>query len=309
MDLTVLLMHGWASLLMLAVGALIIGSFLNVVIYRLPLMLDREWRRQARQQLDEGEPAGPVEAGSEEAAPKRTGLQAAGPEDDAAIFNLFLPRSHCPACGQVIRAAENIPIASWLALRGLCSNCGAAISPRYPVVEAASACAVLVAVAAFGWTGLAAAAAAYTCALIALACIDFDTRLLPDQLTLPLLWAGLLTNALGGFTDLASAVLGAAGAYLFLWTVYWAFKWLTGKEGMGYGDFKLFAAIGAWLGWTALPAVLLIAASIGLAYALVSILRKRRTRYQPLPFGPFLAIAGWGALVFRELALGGMLPY
>ena len=290
MDLTVLLMQGWAAVPLLAVGGLIVGSFLNVVIYRLPLMLDREWRRQARQQLEEDAAAAPE-------------------EDEESNLNLFLPRSHCPACGQGIRAAENIPIVSWLALRGLCSNCGAAISPRYPIVEAVTACAVLAAVAAFGWTGLAAAAAGYSCVLIALACIDFDTRLLPDQLTLPLLWAGLLTNAFGAFADLASAVLGAAGGYLFLWAVYWAFRWLTGKEGMGYGDFKLFAAIGAWVGWTALPAVLLIAASIGLAWALLSILRKRRTRHQPLPFGPFLAIAGWGALVFRDLAAGVVLPY
>ncbi len=287
MELNVLMMHGWGGVLLLAVGGLIVGSFLNVVIYRLPLMLERDWKRQAREQLETDDGAKPAET-------------------DAAQLNLFLPGSHCPSCGFRIRAVENIPVLSWLALRGLCSNCGAAISPRYPFVEAITACAVLVAFAAFGWTWLAVAAAGYTCMLIALACIDFDTQLLPDQMTLTLLWAGLLTNALGGFTDLASAVLGAAGAYLFLWSVYWIFKWLTGKEGMGYGDFKLFAAIGAWLGWTALPAVILLSAAIGLAYALVSILQRRRTRHQPLPFGPFLAMAGWGALMFRETAMNAL---
>ena len=282
-----LVMHGWAGLLLLVLGGLIVGSFLNVVIHRLPLMLDREWRRQARVQLgssDEAEPA----------------------EEDAPQLNLLLPGSHCPACGYGIKAIENIPIVSWLALRGLCSNCGTAISPRYPVVEAVTACAVLACVAAFGWAWPAIAAAGFSCVLIALAGIDFDTRLLPDQLTLPLLWAGLLANAFGGFTDLTSAVLGAAAAYLFLWAVYWIFKWLTGKEGMGYGDFKLFAAIGAWLGWTALPAVILAAAAIGLAYALVSTLYKRRTRQEPLPFGPFLAIAGWCALMTRESGIGAL---
>lgn len=288
MDLNLPLIYGWAGVVLLAAGGLIAGSFLNVVIYRLPLMLDREWRRQAREHLDL---PGDAEAATE----------------DTVRLNLFVPRSHCPACGHAIRTADNIPIVSWLALRGRCSNCEAAIAPRYPIVEAITACAAFVAVAAFGWTWLAAAAAGYTCMLIALACIDFDTRLLPDQLTLPLLWTGLVVNAFGGFTDLASAVLGAAGAYLFLWSVYWVFKWLTGKEGMGYGDFKLFAAIGAWLGWTALPAVILGSAVMGLTYALTSIFMKRRTRDQPLPFGPFLAIAGWGALVFRETATAGLL--
>ena len=285
MELSVLLMHGWAGIALLAVVGLIVGSFLNVVIYRLPIMLDRGWQRQARETLDMKEAAPPTEAGQ---------------------LNLVFPGSHCPSCGHRIKPAENIPILSWLALRGRCSNCGAAISLRYPIVETIAACGAIAAVAACGWTWLAVAAAGYTWVLIALACIDFDTHLLPDQMTLPLLWAGLLVNALGGFTDLAPAVFGAAGGYLFLWGVYWVFKWLTGKEGMGYGDFKLFAAIGAWLGWTALPAVILIAAVIGLAYALVSILNKRRTRHQPMPFGPFLAMAGWGALMFRETAMSAL---
>ena len=266
---------------MLTVLGLAIGSFLNVVIYRLPVMLARDWNRQARQQLDIADTDEP-------------GQQPETP------FNLFVPRSLCRSCGHQIRILENIPILSWLALRGRCSNCDAAISSRYPLVEAMTAAGVLAAVAALGWSWLAVAAVGYTCLLVALACIDLDTRLLPDQMTLPILWGGLIVNALGGFARLDSAVLGAAGGYLFLWTVYWGFKLVTGKEGMGYGDFKLFAAIGAWLGWTVLPAVILFAAVTGLAYALVSTVRQQRKRHEPLPFGPFLALAGWAALIFRE---------
>ena len=281
MALSGLLAHGWAGALLLAGLGLVVGSFLNVVIHRLPIMLDREWQRQLREQGDVEDAHGSDAA-------------------DEAPFNLATPWSHCPACGCRIRAVENIPILSWLALRGRCSNCGAAIGTRYPLVEAMTAGAALAAVAVFGWSWPAAAAAVYACFLIALACIDFDTRLLPDQLTLPLLWAGLLVNALGGFTELPAAVLGAAVGYLFLWCVYWGFKLLTHREGMGYGDFKLFAAIGAWLGWQALPAVILMAAVMGLAYALVGMMLGRRQRDQPVPFGPFLALAGWAALIFGQ---------
>ncbi len=273
--------HGWLGVLLLAVLGLAVGSFLNVLIHRLPVMLARDWNRQARQQLD-------IE---------QTG--ATKPADEAP-FNLFVPRSYCRSCNHPLRAVENIPILSWLALGGRCSNCGTAISARYPLVEAGAAVVLAVAVASFGWSWLGVAAAGYGCLLIALACIDFDTQLLPDQLTLPLLWAGLITNAIGGFTDPAAAVLGAAVAYLFLWSVYWCFKLLTGREGMGYGDFKLFAAIGAWLGWTALPATILIAAVAGLAYALVTMRHQREKRGQPVPFGPFLALAGWTMLIFRD---------
>ena len=283
MALSALLAHGWAGLLLLTVLGLVVGSFLNVVIYRLPTMLAREWNRQDREQLENATPDKPR-------------------EQHEPGFNLVVPRSHCRSCGHRIRALENIPVLSWLALRGRCSNCNAAISVRYPLVEAATAAALLAAVAALGWSWLAMAAAGYGCFLIALACIDFDTQLLPDQMTLPLLWGGLVVNALGGFTDLHSAVLGAAAGYLFLWSVYWGFKLLTGREGMGYGDFKLFAAIGAWLGWAVLPTVILIAALAGLVYAGVAIVRGRRGRDQPVPFGPFLALAGWAALMVPDLA-------
>ena len=276
-----LLLYGWSGVALLSCLGLACGSFLNVVIHRVPLMLDRAWARQAREQLG-GEHA-PAEV-----------------EADDAPYNLFVPRSRCPACGHRIRAIENVPVLSWLILKGRCSNCRSSISARYPLVEILTACVLLAAVALFGWTWTATATAVYGGFLIALAGIDFDTQLLPDQLTLPLLWAGLIVNALGGITDLAAAVFGAAGAYLFLWCVYWVFKVLTGKEGMGYGDFKLFAAIGAWLGWMALPGVILMAAVLGLGYALVSILAGRRDRHQPLPFGPFLAMGGWLALLLQQ---------
>ena len=278
------MMDGWAGLLLLLATGLAFGSFLNVAIHRLPIMLERRWNAQARAQL---------------------GLQeeAASAEADAASFNLFLPPSHCPACKHPLKIRENIPILSWLMLKGRCSNCGGAISARYPLVEALAAGAALAAAAAFGFTWLGFAAAAYAWALIVLAGIDLDTQLLPDQITLPLLWSGLLVNAFGGFADLSSALVGAAAAYLFLWTVYWGFKLIVGKEGMGYGDFKLFAAIGAWLGWQVLPLVILLAAATGLAWALAGILTRGRDRRQPIPFGPFLALAGWAVLLLGDGAL------
>ncbi len=256
---------------------LIIGSFLNVVISRLPVMLDRQWSRAARQQLDLSENQNEDEA--------------------ASAYNLFVPRSHCPSCGRAIRMIENIPLLSWLVLRGRCSRCGAAIGARYPLVELITALSAAIIVAIFGWTPLGIAAFAYSCCMIALAGIDFETHLLPDQLTLPLLWGGLVVNAFAGFAEPANAIIGAAGGYLFLWLVYWLFKWITRREGMGYGDFKLFAAIGAWLGWMALPLVVLLAAAAALAYGLLGILSGRNTRHQPIPFGPFLAVAGWAALM------------
>ena len=267
---------GLAALGGLLFVGLCVGSFLNVVIHRLPIMLTRAWRRDAAAELG---------AASDDPAEER--------------FNLAVPRSHCPACDEPVKAADNIPIISWIRLRGRCARCAAPISLRYPLVEVLGALAVLAAVLAFGltWTGL--AAAIYLWVLIALACIDFESGLLPDQLTLPLLWCGLLVNLPGAFAPLASAVVGAAAGYFFLWATYWGFKLVTGKEGMGYGDFKLYAAIGAWLGWQALPAVVLLAALAGILYALPPILLGRRDRNTPIRFGPFLAAAGGLALVFR----------
>ena len=311
------------GLWLLCVG-LCVGSFLNTVIHRLPLMLHRQWRREVEAhsenapadaaEVDQGKPLAATlepegaKAADRAAAQPQGNSSASAPhlesahsaDDPVARFNLMRPRSHCPACRRPIKAVENIPVLSWLWLRGKCAGCAASISLRYPLVETLGAAAALWAVAAFGFTWLALAAAVYAWALIALAGTDLETGLLPDQITLPLMWLGLLVNLGDGLTPLAWAVIGAAAGYLSLWSLYWAFKLATGKEGMGYGDFKLLAAIGAWLGWQALPAVVLLAAAAGLLYALTAILLGRRTRRQPIPFGPFLAAAGWAALIWRE---------
>ncbi|WP_341643651.1 prepilin peptidase [Thauera sp. SDU_THAU2] len=267
-----------------ALLGLFVGSFLNVVIHRLPRMMEREWHAQAAELRGEPAPA-------------------------AERFNLATPRSRCPHCGHLIGAFENIPIVSYLALRGRCRHCGAGISKRYPIVEAFTA--VLSAYAAwhFGFGLAALGALLFIWAMMALAFIDLDTQLLPDELTLPLLWLGLLFNLGHTFTDLPSAVVGAMAGYLALWSVYWAFKLLTGKEGMGYGDFKLLAAIGAWLGWQALPLTILFSSLVGALIGITLIVVARRGRDIPIPFGPYLAAAGvialfWGeALSSRYLAV------
>ncbi len=277
-----LLAYGWQGLVLAAWVGLAVGSFLNVVAYRYPIMLERDWQAQARELLD-----------------------MPGEEAPAEAFNLSVPRSRCPHCGHWIRAWENIPVLSWLWLRGKCSACRKPISWRYPAVELLTGLATLAVLAQFGFTATGLALCFFTWLLVAMTLIDFDTKLLPDQMTYPLLWLGLFTNAaLGGIVDLQAAVIGAIAGYLFLWSIYWAFKLLTGKEGMGYGDFKLLAALGAWLGWQALPSVILIAAVVGLAYALGNMALKRQGREDTIPFGPFLAVAGWVTLSFRDTVLG-----
>lgn len=269
----------------LVVG-LAVGSFLNVVIHRLPIMMDRDWRAQCAELR--GEPL---------------------PQQEP--FGLALPRSRCPQCGHAITAAENVPVISYLLLRGRCRACKGRISPRYPMVEIL--CGLLFAGAAlhFGLGPKAVAAMLFLAALIALTGIDFDKQLLPDDITLPLMWAGLLVNLFGTFTDLRSAVIGAAAGYLSLWAVYWGFKLATGKEGMGYGDFKLLAAIGAWLGWTLLPLVILLSSFVGAVVGIALIVLARQGREVPIPFGPYLATAGaialfWGqALTERYLGILG----
>jgi len=256
---------------------LLIGSFLNVVIHRLPRMMERQWAAECAELT--GQPA-PVEAAGEP-------------------FNLLVPRSRCPQCSHRIRWFENVPVLSYLFLRGRCSSCKTSISPRYPLVELVTGLLFAWCAWRWGWTWTAAAWGLFAATLVALTLIDWDTTLLPDDLTLPLLWAGLIASLLG-WTGVAlpDAVWGAVGGYLSLWLVYWAFKLATGKEGMGYGDFKLFAALGAWFGWQALVPIILMASVIGALVGIGMKLLRALREGGVVPFGPFLAMAGITAMVF-----------
>ncbi len=256
---------------------LAIGSFLNVVIHRLPIMLERRWRSQCQELLnpDQIPPA-------------------------AERFDLVAPRSRCPHCGHAIATLENIPVLSFLWLRGKCSDCRKPISRRYPFVELLTGCLSAFVAWRFGFNFAALAGLALTWSLIALTFIDFDRQLLPDDITLPLLWAGLVLNVFTVFTPLSSAVIGAASGYVSLWLVYQIFKLVTGKEGMGYGDFKLFAALGAWLGWQSLPLIILLASLVGAVMGIGFIVFRGHDRQIPIPFGPFLCVAGWIALMWGD---------
>jgi leader peptidase (prepilin peptidase) / N-methyltransferase len=267
----------WLGVTVFVVG-LCVGSFLNVVIHRLPRMMEAQWRAECAE--FEGREPPPHER-----------------------LDLIHPPSRCPACSTPIRAVQNIPLVSWMALRGKCAACKAPISARYPAVElAAGLLAVLVAWR-YGYSAALAMALVYTWALLALAFIDFDTQLLPDDITLPLMWLGLLANAFGVFVDLRSAVFGAAGGYLVLWSVYWAFKLLTGKEGMGFGDFKLLAALGAWTGWQVLPFTVLVSAGLGAVIGGVGLALAKRGTDTRIPFGPFLALGGIAAIIWGKQAV------
>ena len=260
------------------VVGLAVGSFLNVVIHRLPKMMQREWDLQCAELRGEAPP------------PK-----AEGPE-----LGLSRPRSHCPHCGHTITAIENIPLLSYAFLKGRCRSCKARISLRYPIIELVAGIGSAYCALRFGPTLASFGAMAFVWIVLAASAIDFDTQLLPDSMTLPLLWLGLLLNLNGTFADLRSAVIGAAAGYLSLWLVYWAFKIATGKEGMGYGDFKLLAAIGAWMGWTMLPIVILLSSIVGSIVGIGLIVLAKHGRDVPIPFGPYLGAAGvislfWGA--------------
>ena len=262
-----------------AVVGLCVGSFLNVVIHRVPKMLDRSWQTQC------------AELRGEEIA-------------EQSAYNLVVPRSQCPSCGHQITVSENIPVLSWLALGGKCSVCKAPITIRYPVVEVLGALLAAYAIIRFGPTAKGFAACGLLWTLLALTCIDFDTQLLPDGMTLPLMWAGLIINLWGLFVPLADAVIGAVAGYLCLWTIYWLFKLIRGKEGMGYGDFKLLAAFGAWLGWQMLPLIVLLSSIVGAVIGISLIVFKGRDHSIPLAFGPYLAIAGavalfWGPMLVK----------
>lgn len=266
--------HSTFFVLSVALYGLLVGSFLNVVVYRLPIMLDRLWHERAQMTLE---------------------LE---PDSESDTIGLVTPRSRCPHCGHQITAWENIPVISYLLLRGKCSDCKAAISIRYPLVELLTA-ALSVSVAwSFGVTASTLAGLVLIWALIPLALIDYDHQILPDAITLPFLWLGLLVNSFGIFTDLHSAVFGAIAGYLSLWLVYQAFKLLTKKEGMGFGDFKLLAMLGAWLGWQLLPLTILLATFSGAVIGGTYLALSKHGRDHPIPFGPFLCVAGWIALLW-----------
>ncbi|MEZ5447121.1 MAG: A24 family peptidase [Gammaproteobacteria bacterium] len=268
----------------IAVG-LVVGSFLNVVIHRLPIMMEREWRAHCAELA--GKPA------------ESTG--------DAEPYNLCRPRSRCPLCRRPIRAYENVPLLSWILQKGRCRGCGNRISLRYPLVELLAAVLSVLALWHFGPTPAALGAAGLGWALLAASAIDLDRQLLPDSITLPALWAGLAMNVFGVFAPLQAAVLGAMAGYLVLWLVYWAFKLTTGKEGMGYGDFKLLAALGAWTGWQQLPVIILLASAVGAIVGISLIMFRGHGRSHPIPFGPFLACAGWLAVLWGPAISGGYL--
>lgn len=258
-----------------AVFGLLVGSFLNVVILRLPKMLEQSWRQQSHEMLELSLP-------------------------DEPQLTLSKPASTCPQCQHAIKPWENIPVISYLFLRGKCSQCEHPISIRYPLVETATAVLTVVVAMQFGPSYLSLALIAFTWALICLTMIDADTQLLPDNITLPLLWAGLIVNYFGLITDLNAALWGAIWGYLALWIVYQAFKLLTGKEGMGYGDFKLLAALGAWLGWQLLPLIILLSSLVGAVIGIAMIALRGKDKNVPMPFGPYLAIAGWIAMIWGQ---------
>lgn len=258
------------------VFGLLIGSFLNVVILRLPARMEHDWRCQCRELLELPGPDGDPPPG------------------------LAWDRSRCPACGHGITALENIPLISYLVLRGRCSACRAPISKRYPIVEAVTGLLFVLVIWQLGPTMQGLAALAFTACLVALTGIDIDHQLLPDNLTLPLLWGGLALSLFGVYTDPVSSLLGAMAGYLFLWSVYHLFRIVTGKEGMGFGDFKLLAALGAWMGWQTLPLVILLSSLVGAVFGLVMMALDRHQKDLPMPFGPFIAIAGWISLLWGE---------
>ena len=271
-------------MLVIAMVSLLVGSFLNVVVYRLPIMMQKRWQQECAE------------------------LEKENLDDIPEVFNLSVPRSACPKCGHKITAVENIPVISYLFLGGKCSGCKTPISFQYPLVEILTAVLSVFIAWHFGFSWQTLAGVFFTWVLVALANIDLETQLLPDSITLPLLWVGILLNVFGVFTDLQSAVLGAVFGYLSLWSVFHLFKFITGKEGMGYGDFKLLAALGAWLGWQSLFIIVILSSLIGaVAGGIYLAIKKQKSR--PIPFGPFLAAAGWVALLWGDKLLHGYLKF
>lgn len=270
--------YPWLFPTLAVVFGLIIGSFLNVVIHRLPIMMEREWQKECSESFPEHK------------IPMPEG-----------VYNLSVPASTCPKCDSKIRIVDNIPVLSWVLLRGKCHKCSNKISPRYPLVELLAGVMAFMVATQFGFGYFTIALIFFTFVLIAATFIDLDTMLLPDQLTLPLTWSGIALALFGiSSISLQDAVIGAMAGYLALWVVYWAFKLATGKEGMGYGDFKLLAALGAWLGWQYLPMIILLSSLVGLVFGLIQLRLRQQGIDKAFPFGPYLAIAGWISLMWGE---------
>ncbi len=279
--------YPWLFVASASLLGLIIGSFLNVVIYRLPKMMEREWRQECADYFPE------------------SNIQV--PEGK---LTLSTPRSTCPSCQTPLRIIDNVPVISWLLLRGKCAHCQAPISARYPLIELLTAAMSFLVAQHFGFSYFTIALLFFSYVLIAATFIDLDTMLLPDQLTLPLLWAGLSLSLLGvSPVTLQDAVIGAIAGYLALWSVYWLFKLATGKEGMGYGDFKLLAALGAWLGWQQLPLIILLSSLVGLVFGIIQLRLKKQGIDKAFPFGPYIAIAGWIALLWGHEIIDSYYSY
>lgn len=269
--------------------SLLVGSFLNVVIYRVPLMLQRSWQHECALILEDDERIKEAE--------------------QQPAFNLMKPGSHCPQCDSKIKPWQNIPVFSFLLQKGKCANCNTAISARYPLVELATALLSLLVLWTFGNTAASAYGLILCWSLIALTMIDVDHQLLPDNITLPLVWLGLIANVSGTFVDLETAVWGAIAGYLSLWSVFWLFKLLTGKDGMGYGDFKLLAALGAWLGWQMLPLIIILSSLVGAILGSLALLKSKQAQSTPIPFGPYLAVAGGIAMIWGDQIVQAYLNY
>ncbi len=279
--MAVFTLYPWLFPLLATVFGLIVGSFLNVVIHRLPIMMEREWRKECQESFPEANLS--VESG---------------------VYNLSVPRSACPSCNHQLRAIDNIPVISWLMLKGKCHQCHTKISVRYPLVETLTASLCLLVALQCGFSYFAIALLFFTFVLVTATFIDLDTMLLPDQLTLPLMWGGISLALLQiSPVSLQDSIIGAIAGYLCLWSVYWAFKLLTGKEGMGYGDFKLLAALGAWLGWQYLPMIILLSSLVGLVFGIIQLRMQKKGIEMAFPFGPYLAIAGWVAALWGEQIL------
>ena len=282
-----------------SVLGLFVGSFLNVVVYRLPLMMEKTWRRECLEFLKHDAETSKKQAGAidESGIIQQAELQNS---DEEKPFNLMVPRSACPSCGAMIKSWQNIPVISWLFLRGKCGSCEHPISAEYPLVEMLTGILSLAVAMKFGASIQLVFALLFTWSLISLALIDFHTTLLPDNITLPLMWLGLLISLIPVFVNTHDAIVGAAAGYMILWLVFQTFKLITGKEGMGFGDFKLLAALGAWLGWAKLPLIILLSSLTGAIIGIMMMVVLKHQRSKPIPFGPYLAIAGWIALMWGD---------